>query len=127
MMNKVELTEHFLRQISYHLSGKSKYARQEYEVLIYQSIVDCFPPAEVFPDIHHRHMSDKNFVLYHVLKYHMPAGILTDSTLDTSIDCIISPNYLVPGHYRYCFKYSIDGKQKRRTWVKVNSLWDVEN
>ena len=126
-MNSVKMTENFLKQISHHLSGRAKYSNTQFEVIIQYDRVTCFPSVEVFPDTHKRQKSDKNCVLYHVLKYHFSDLILENDTLDTSLDCRIKPGYLVPGYYKYLFKYTSYGKRKRRSWTVVESLNNENN
>ena len=125
-MNKIKLTEDLLKQISHHLSGRDRYSSTQFEVVIQSDRITCFPPADVFAERHKGQKSDKNCVLYHVLKYHFSDLILENDTLDTSLDCKIKSGYLVPGYYKYVFKYSSYGKRRRRSWTKVESL-NTEN
>ena len=77
--------------------------------------------------VNERQKSDKNCVLYHVLKYHFSDLVLENDTLDTSLECKIKPGYLVPGYYKYLFKYTSYGKRRRRSWTVVESLNDKNN
>lgn len=126
MKNTTKLTEDFLKQISHHLSGRAKWSNTQYSVYIGNATIDCFPPVEVFPDRYHRQVSDKNTVLYHVIKYHFPI-LANPNTLDTHFDCSINPDILTPGNYLYKFIYNSSGKKIRRQWTRVESLNNQEN
>ena len=125
MKNATKLTEDFLKQISHHLSGRAKWSNTQYSVYVGNDTVDCFPPVEVFPDRYHRQVSDKNTVLYHVIKYHFP-DIMKDNTLDVHFDCKINSGILTPGNYLYKFIYNSSGKKTRRQWTRVESLNNEE-
>ena len=121
MKNTTKLTEDFLKQISHHLSGRAKWSNTQYSVYIGNAASDCFPPVEVFPDRYHRQISDKNTVLYHVIKYHFPI-LVNPNTLDVHFDCKINSDFLTPGNYLYKFVYNSSGKKIRRQWTRVEPL-----
>ena len=125
MKNTTKLTENFLKQISYHLAGRARYSNIQYSVHIEQDWIECFPNVTVFPDRYHRQLSDKNTVLYHVIKYHFPV-LMKDTTLDFHLGCKINSNILTPGNYLYKFIYNSSGKKIRRQWTRVEPLNNQE-
>ena len=126
MKNTTKLTEDFLKQLSHHLSGRANWSNTEYSVYIRNNTVDCFPQVDVFPDRYHRQVSDKNTVLYHVMKHHFPE-LMNDDTLDVHLGCKINSGILTPGNYQYKFIYNSSGKKIRRQWTRVEPLNNEEN
>ena len=126
MKNTTKLTEDFLKAISKHLSGRSEWSKTQYIVHIRDDTVDCFPPVLVFPDKFHRQLSDKNTLLYHVIKYHFPI-LMNDGTLDIHCNCKVNSDSLSPGYYIYKFTYNSSGKKIRRLWARLESLNNEEN
>ena len=111
---KYKLTEEFLLLISSHLSSREKYRYIEYEVTIADKTVTCSPYVTVYPSRYKRQKSDKENLIYHILKYHMPE-------LSVSLNkphCYTQhvKTLLVPGCYRYQLH------NKRRHWIRESFL-----
>lgn len=123
------LTEDLLLTISDHLSGRKDCVGVEYVVRIGKTVSDkltdedkrhlapyqdypaesicMYPSVKVFPDIHHRHIDDKEPILQHVINRHFP-DLSTNAVTYTGVDI----TKLIPGTYKYVMNPGV----KRRQW-----------
>lgn len=109
------LTKNTLQSISSHIVNRSKYNQYEFTVKITSnsnvSEIEINPTFELFPDVHHRKPTDKEWVLEHVFKDHIPAHSF-EVLQNGHVVC--SPK-LSDGIYEFKFMSS---KTKRRRWFR---------
>lgn len=98
-----------LKLISSHLSSRNAFNKLEYSVEISDNKdVSVHPVVLVFPNVHDRKPTDKEFIMYHILKHHIK------NVEDWKRN-------LIPGRYIY----RLDVKRQRRTWMRI--IYDESN
>lgn len=99
-------TRKLLTYISSHIQNKQ---RVTYILTIQSGNILIEPSVFVLPDKHSRKSSDKESVIYHVVRYHMPE--LLDQTNYTYLT-----DKLIEGKYKFEFSYD----KKTRRWFILN-------
>ena len=106
----------FLNLVSKHLSNIESCKHVEYRMEIYSEYDDGYKfnsNVRIFPDVYHRKESDKDTVVDHVLKYHMPE--LVKEFAESNI--VLDSSKLIIGEYIYRMSFN----NKRRKWIKLST------
>ena len=130
-MSNTTLTEHFLRTLSSHLSGRKDCWRRPYKCVIgmddvgsrqldimdilgrdFESYISFDPEIQIYPSVHRRKDANKVTVLNHVLHDHFPELLAEDDALGNNR---IKPGMLVEGVYEY--QVSVTGRSRR--WTRI--------